>query len=100
MFLQPDGFSIMVSEEFEGMKESFIYSSSIVNKTKRTENCVRKGLWLSLLLMCGDIESCPGPTYEDLKNFTTMKKVLHLNIRGIHNNFANFTSIFNTGRKY
>ena len=50
-------------------------------------NFRRKSLFC-LLLICGDIESCPGPetSYTNISNFLTRKgfTVLHQNIRGLH----------------
>ena len=45
----------------------------------------------SLLLLCGDIEPCPGPCFGDINSFCNVKglKILHQNIRGLFNNIAN-----------
>ena len=42
-----------------------------------------------LLLICGDIETCPGPT--PLEDITRMRgiKIIHQNIRGLLGNFGN-----------
>ena len=100
MFLQPDGVSITlnVAEEFYGVKEAYIYSSLLVNMPRRL-NTTRSCFGTILLLMCGDIESCPGPGYQDLPTFTNTKgmKVLHQNIRGLHQNLSNLAQIFESG---
>ena len=40
-----------------------------------------------LLLMCGDIEQCPGPPFPELSNLSRSKgiKMLHQNIKGLFN---------------
>ena len=49
----------------------------------------RKGLLLLLLLMAGDIETCPGPTnplFANIGNFVRNRglKIFHQNVRGLH----------------
>jgi exonuclease III len=41
-----------------------------------------------LLLLCGDIESCPGPIQDELGSFLNTKgmKIVHQNVRGLFNN--------------
>jgi len=49
-----------------------------------------------LLLLCGDIESCPGPRdMNDLTRINSSKglKIFHHNIRGLFNNIDNITEL-------
>ena len=53
-----------------------------------------------LLILSGDIETCPGPVDEitNLKNLRGMK-FLHLNVRGLWNNFAFISEILFSNRE-
>ena len=90
-FVQEDGISITmhVSGVFEGDEETFFTSSLFVCKPKRNVYMLfdqrRKSLCLILLLLCGDIEQCPGPSNID--NFCNQKglKFVHQNICGLYN---------------
>ena len=52
-----------------------------------------------LLLLSGDIETCPGPSQDrkvpELEKLTKVKglKYFHLNVRGLWNNFSHITEI-------
>ena len=50
----------------------------------------RKTTLVLLLMMCGDIESFPGPQEESLNGFMKSRglKVFHQNVRGIFTNFV------------
>ena len=50
----------------------------------------RNVLVFGLLLLCGDIESCPGPC-QNMDVFCNSKglKIIHQNIRGLYSNVAN-----------
>ena len=45
-----------------------------------------------LLLLSGDIETCPGPSFAE---FTKMrgKKIIHQNIRGLFHNISHFSAV-------
>ncbi len=45
-----------------------------------------------LLMLCGDIESCPGPL-EEFMNSRGLK-VFHHNIRGLFSNFVHVQELF------
>ena len=86
-FVVPDGVSITVGQEDIYNVESFICSSLWVTKRERTYKYPNKSIIYLLLLLCGDIETGPGPTqtYTGLQDFLTTKgfSVLHQNIRGM-----------------
>ena len=91
-FIKPDGISITLHRKdiFETSKESFIFSSLFVYRVRKPFlRYRRKSLLLVMLLICGDIESCPGPT--NIADFCHSKglNVVHQNIRGLLNNFSN-----------
>ena len=89
-FRQPDGISITLKEEdLYHDKESYCFSS-LFNKTPRLRSS-RKNVCLLILLICGDIETNPGP----IRNISCLKdlcskrglKLLHQNVRGIQGKF-------------
>lgn len=51
-----------------------------------------------LLLMCGDVEKCPGPTGHNLQDLFKHRglKVFHQNIRGLYKNMANLSTFLHT----
>ena len=86
-FVVPDGVSITVGKEDLYNVESFIRSSPWVTKGERNHKYSNKSVIYLLLLLCGDIETCPGPTqiHTGLQDFLTTKgfSLLHQNIRGM-----------------
>ena len=86
-FVVPDGVSITVGKEDLYNVESFICSSLWVTKRERNYKYSNKSVIYLLLLLRGDIETCPGPTqtYTGLQDFLTTKgfSVLHQNIKGM-----------------
>ena len=88
-FVSPDGISITFGEIdiYDSGMESYLYSSLWVSKKKihlvqRSTKCYLQ----LLILMCGDIETCPGPIqYRDMDSFLKVKgfSLLHQNIRGL-----------------
>ena len=60
-FLVPDGVSITVGKEDLYNVESFIYFLLLVTKRERNYKYSNKSVIYLLLLLCGDIETCPGP---------------------------------------
>ena len=86
-FVVPDGVSITIGKEDLYNVESFICPSLWVTKRERNYKYSNKSVIYLLLLLCGDIETCPGPTqtYTGLQDFLTTKgfSVLHQNIKGM-----------------
>ena len=111
-FVVPDGVSITVGKEDLYNVESFICSSLWVTKRERNYKYSNKSVIYLLLLLCGDIETCPGPTqtYTGLQDFLTTKgfSVLHQNIRGMEGNkdlvadflFNNKVNIFSLSKTF
>ena len=97
-FVQPDGISITCwKEDLGNIKETFLYSSLWANKNKN-KICIKisgRSLWICLLLLCGDIEICPGPI-DSMSKLTMSRgvKILHQNIRGLLGNIWNLTTVF------
>ena len=87
-YWETDGISISITgatNKLENISLLPILSASSRNGLK--VNFRRKSLFCLLLLLCGDIESCPAPeTSYTNSNFLTRKgfTVLHQNIRGVH----------------
>ena len=88
-YSESDGISISITgatNKLENISLLPILSASSRNGLK--VNFRRKSLFCLLLLLCGDIESCPGPetSYTNISNFLTRKgfTALHQNIRGLH----------------
>ena len=86
-FVVPDGVSITVGKKDLYNVESFICSHLWVTKRERNYKYSNKSIIYLLLLLCGDIETCSGPTqtYTGLQDFLTTKgfSVLNQNIRGM-----------------
>ena len=94
--LTPDGISNTLNyiDFYDEIKESFIYSSMHVFQQ---DHCFKKivsynhqniSLFTTLLLLCGDMETCPGPvTLPELCKCRRLKFV-HQNIRGPMFNFT------------
>ena len=86
-YSETDGISISITgatNKLENISLLPILSASSRNGLK--VNFRRKSLFCLLLLLCGDIESCPAPeTSYTNSNFLTRKgfTVLHQNIRGL-----------------
>ena len=80
-FVVPDAVSITVGKDHLYNVESFICSSLWVTKRDRNYKYSGKSVTYLLLLLCGDVETCPGPTqtYTGLQDFLTTKgfSVLH-----------------------
>ena len=97
-FVVLDGVSITVGKEDLYNVEPFICSSLWVTKRERIYKYSNKSVIYLLLLLCGDIETCPGPTqtYTGLQVFLTTKglSVLHQNIRGMEGKKERFSCRF------
>ena len=100
-FLKPDGISCTLGERdtYDIYADRFINSSLSLSKVRK--NVFRNSqnntkLLLLVLLVCGDIESHPGPTnadveklyIEELSNLLKHRgiKIFHQNVRGLHKN--------------
>jgi len=83
--------------EFADEEKSFavqLLSEKIAKQHFKVPILPRKCLFFMLLLMCGDIESCPGPLdYNSLNNSSEIHsifakrgvKIFHLNVCGLLN---------------
>ena len=76
------------------MKENFIYSSLFTYKTLKCFDlkCRRKSILLLLILLCGDIETQPGPEPLSRAQFQKILlrkglKITYQNIRVLESNF-------------
>ena len=84
-FLQNDGISITMNKSglFTGINESHLISSIFVYNQRKHVIYVRstslKNIVLMLILLCGDVETCPGPWSYNQNDFT----IGHQNIRGL-----------------
>ena len=58
-----------------------------MNRGKFSVKSTKPSYVCLLLLMCGDIDQCPGPPIPELSNLSKNKgtKMLHQNIRGLFN---------------
>ena len=95
-FTQSDGNSITFrKEDLFTDRETFCFSSlfCLWNKNGICLKYQNKTLLIKLLMLCGDIETQPGPnslTREEFQQqFVSSKgsKIIHQNIRGILSNF-------------
>ena len=61
----------------------------------------RKTKLVLMLLMCGDIESCPGPQQDCLAEFLNNRglKMFHQNVRGLFSNFVNIQELLNRSNR-
>ena len=73
-FCQPDGRSITLFEEDVYRTDNFICSSLLATKVQQKYVYQRKRSFLSLLLlMCGDVEKCTGPTESNIQDLFNQK---------------------------
>ena len=91
-FCQPDGISQTLSVPDLVTIENFIITSLFTTSPhKRYQFHRQKSIIYLLLLLCGDIETYPGPAgfFTEINNFCRTKglKLFHLNIRGLQGNF-------------
>ena len=96
-------------KEISSGNESFISSSlwqlKRGGRSMQLRNSTRSYITL-LILLCGDVESCPGPTsaqigggeriIDELMSLLKVKglKILHQNTRGLLSNFAYISELF------
>ena len=98
-FYQADGISITLREEDIYCTENFIRSSLFAAKVHEKYVYQRKGsFFYLLLLMCADVEKCPGPTQSNIQDLLNQKglKVFHQNIRGLFHNTAKLSAFLHT----
>ena len=98
-FCQPDGRSITLFEEDVYRTDNFICSSLLATKVQQKYVYQRKRSFLSLLLlMCGDVEKCTGPTESNIQDLFNQKgfKVFHQNLRGVFHNIAKLSIFLHT----
>ncbi|CAB4015518.1 Hypothetical predicted protein, partial [Paramuricea clavata] len=99
-FIQSDGISITILEEDEGMvKENYIFST--IWSYNRSSECfvyqsTRRSMYVLLLLICGDIEACPGPLNAQLHDFIQLRgiKNFHQNVCGLFTKFHSLEELF------
>ena len=95
-FCQPDGISITLREEDVYCPENFICSSLFAKKVYEKYVYQRKRSFLHLLLLtCGDVEKCTGPTESNIQDLFNQKelKVFHQNIQGLFHNIAKLSTL-------
>ena len=73
-FCQPDGISITLHDEDVYCTETFICSSLSATKVHEKYVYQRKRSFIYLLLlMCGDVKKCPGPTESNIQDLLTKR---------------------------
>ena len=98
-FCQSDGISITLRDEDVYCTENFICSSLFGTKVHEKYLYQRKrSFFYLLLLMCGDVKNCPGPTEWNVQDLFNQKglKVFHQNIRGLFHNIAKLSTFLHT----
>ena len=76
----------------EGNKSETFALSSLWNSRRGNKAFVhrhsQRSMYTILLLLCGDIESCPGPMQDAFGSFMNTRgmKIVHQNVRGLFNN--------------
>ena len=101
-FVNPDGISVILGNEDMGKRiETRMFSSMWNLKQERGQRgfacCYsNKSMVMVLLMLCGDIESCPGPFHVPLEEFINSRglKVFHHNMRGLFSNFVHVQELF------
>ena len=97
LYVTSDGISNTLMKEVMYKKETFInlviFSSILTGKEIYIKSS-RKCLLILLLLVCHNIEPCPG--LQILKNILQTKgiKIFHQNFTGLFRNVTNFTPLF------
>ena len=92
-FIQLDGISkTLLKEDMHAGMENLCFSSVFSYKNGFALRWRQKSLIIVLLLVCGDVETQPGPSSlsrEQFKQFLSGKgiKIVHQNIRGLVSNF-------------
>ena len=94
-FNQPDGISITLNERDMYETENYTMASLFCHKNLKycfVFKCRKSDILLVLLLLCGDIETQPGPPSLSRAQFQEIiskrgLKIVHQNIRGLECNF-------------
>jgi exonuclease III len=102
-YIQPDGISVtLMKEDIGKMCETYV-SSVIWSHNRGNKSAIYQYSGRSLItvlpLLCGDIETCPGPTQEwqeQLDSFMISRgmKIFHHNIWGLFNNMLGLQELF------
>ena len=97
-FCTNDGVSITLHAKDLFETETFAFSSLFVQK-KNYSKFQPKSLLCLLIIICGDVETCPGPdgSCDETMVYLTGKKgvhIFHQNIRGLLTNFNKIQSFF------
>ena len=105
-FVTPDGISVTFGETDIAVKgETFTFSAMWLQKYNKycgyRFSGSRKNIFILMLLMCGDIESCPGPQQDCLGEFLNSRglKMFHQNVRGLFSNFVNVQELLDRGNR-
>ena len=84
LYSEVDGISITITGSYNELNDISLLPLTFASKKKGfVVSFRRKSLLCLILLLCEDIESCPGP---DIASFLNTKgfSVFHQNIRGLH----------------
>ena len=95
-FCTSDGISITLLKIDNFERETYTVSSLFVQKKTICLSFKRKSVALMLLMLCGDIEICPGPSVNPIMDRLLNAKgvnLCHQNIRGLLTNFAKVESL-------
>ena len=100
-FQKPDGISLTLHRcDMFREDETFIYSSLFCYRRNFPAlQCSKRSIFTLLLLMCGDIETCPGPDRMQKVCKNRGFKIFHQNIRGLFANFSSLLVVFETHRE-
>ena len=79
--------------EGDSMEHYLLHNSNVINRQGYHLRLEPKQHSIQfLLLLSGDIETCPGPSFAE---FTKMRgmKIIHQNIRGLFHNISHFSAV-------
>lgn len=87
-------YSFINVEEIERLdvQPKLVYDSLFILQQKKSLFLQARISMHLLLLLSGDIETCPGPTFAEFTDMRGMK-IIHQNIRGLLHNFAEFNVV-------
>ena len=105
-FVKPDGVSVTLGKVDTGsMTENHMFSSLWHFKQQRGRaefvwRYSKKSIFMLLLMLCGDIESCPGPLQVPLEEFMSGRglKIFRQNVRGLFLNIVHVQELFDRCR--
>ena len=104
-YITEDGISLTLNEEKAiGIRENFSISSLWILHSKKNSLFMlksRKTIVLLFLILCGDIESCPGPTTHNIPEINTITSTrgmhfFHQNVRGLLGNIDYIRDLLET----